>query len=43
MKRKADFILGMIFAAATIAFIVLLLTDDTFFQWAFNRHHNVLS
>ncbi len=43
MKKKTDFILGMFFTAATIAFIVLFLVNDTFFNWAFERHHNILS
>lgn len=43
MNKKTDFIIGMIFAIATIIFIVLFLTNDTFFNWAFARHHNILS
>jgi len=43
MKKKIDFILGMIFAVATIIFIVIFLTNDMFFNWAFERHHNILS
>jgi hypothetical protein len=43
MKKKIDFIVGMLFAAATILFIVIFLSDDAFFNWAFERHHNVLS
>lgn len=43
MNRKADVITGMLFAAATVIFIALFLTDDTFFHWAFERHHNILS
>jgi len=43
MNKKTDFILGMIFAFATIIFIVLFLTNDAFFNWAFERHHNILS
>lgn len=43
MKKKIDYILGSIFALATIGFIVLLLTNDAFFTWAFERHHNILS
>jgi hypothetical protein len=43
MKKKTDFILGMLFAAATIIFIVIFLTNDIFFNWAFERHHNILS
>lgn len=43
MNKKTDFILGMIFAVATIIFIVLFLSNDMFFNWAFERHHNILS
>jgi len=43
MKKKTDFITGMLFAAATILFIIFFLTNDMFFNWAFKRHHNILS
>lgn len=43
MNKKTDFILGMLFAVASIIFIVLFLTNDIFFNWAFERHHNILS
>lgn len=43
MNKKMDFILGMIFAAATVIFILVFLTNDLFFNWAFNRHHNIIS
>lgn len=43
MNKKTDFIIGMLFATATIIFIVLFLTNDTFFNWAFERHHNIMS
>lgn len=43
MKMKIDFAVGMFFAAATIVFLVLFMTNDAFFNWAFARHHNVLS
>ena len=43
MNKKTDFMLGMLFAVATIIFIVLFLSNDTFFEWAFERHHNILS
>lgn len=43
MKKKIDFILGLVFAIATILFIILFLTNDSFFNWAFERHHNILS
>lgn len=43
MTKKMDYILGVVFAVATVIFIILFLTDDIFFNWAFERHHNVLS
>lgn len=43
MNKKTDFTLGILFAIATIIFIVLFLTNEMFFNWAFERHHNVLS
>ncbi|MGI6584871.1 MAG: hypothetical protein ACOX3L_02755 [Lutisporaceae bacterium] len=43
MKKRIDFILGMLFSTASIVFIVLFLTDETFLNWAFERHHNILS
>jgi len=43
MSKKIDFIIGMVFAVATVIFIALFLSNDIFFNWAFERHHNVLS
>ncbi len=43
MTKKMDLMLGMLFAAATVIFVVVFLTNDIFFNWAFARHHNVLS
>lgn len=43
MNRKMDRFVGMVFAAATVVFLILFLTNDVFFTWAFARHHNVLS
>jgi len=43
MKKKIDLMLGILFAVATIIFILLFLTNDIFFHWAFERHHNILS
>jgi hypothetical protein len=43
VNKKMDFVLGILFAAATIIFIALFLTNDLFFHWAFERHHNILS
>lgn len=43
MSKRTDLTLGILFAIATLLFIVLFLTNDTFFNWAFERHHNILS
>ncbi len=43
MSKKIDFVIGMVFAIATIIFILLFITNDAFFNWAFERHHNILS
>lgn len=43
MSKKLDLVLGMLFAVATVIFITVFLTNDIFFSWAFERHHNVLS
>jgi len=43
MSKKIDVILAVIFATATAIFILMFLTNDLFFNWAFSRHHNVLS
>ncbi len=41
--RKYDKHLGLVFAALTILFIVLAITNASFFDWAFERHKNQLS
>lgn len=43
MNKKMDFILGIIFAIATVIFIWFFLSNEMFFEWAFKRHHNILS
>ncbi len=43
MSKKIDFILGVLFAFAAIVFIVLFLSNNIFFNWAFERHYNILS
>jgi hypothetical protein len=43
MTKKMDYLLGAIFAVSTVIFLVVFLTNDVFFHWAFARHHNVLS
>ncbi|MDW7660802.1 MAG: hypothetical protein SCL54_05155 [Bacillota bacterium] len=42
-KKKIDLLVGSIFGIATIVFIILFFTNDSFFMWAFDRHHNILS
>lgn len=42
-KKKIDLLLGSIFGIATIVFIIMFFTNDSFFKWAFDRHHNILS
>ncbi len=42
-NQKMDFMIGMLFAALTAIAILLFFTNDAFFKWAFDRHHNVLS
>ncbi len=43
MKKKIDIILGTMFLIATGIFIWIFLSNDIFFNWAFERHHNILS
>ena len=43
MTKKIDYILGIVFAVATVVFVILFLTNDNIFNWAFARHHNIWS
>ncbi len=43
MIKKSDLILAIIFGIATIVFIILMITNNNFFTWAWDRHHNILS
>ena len=43
MTKKMDYILGIVFAVATVVFVILFLTNDNIFSWAFARHHNIWS
>lgn len=43
LSKKADFIIGMLFAFATIVLVIVFLNNEVFFEWAFARHHNILS
>ena len=42
-SRSTDIILGILSLALTILFITVLLVNDSFFTWVFNRHHNQIS
>ncbi len=39
-NRKSDLIIGGIFLSLTILFIVVSITNKSFFEWIFERHHN---
>lgn len=43
MSRKLDIILAVIFASLTIVFILLMIFNNTFFDFAWQRHHSPLS
>ena len=44
MKLKTyDKIFGTLFAVASIVIIVVFFSSNSFFEWAFARHHNTLS
>jgi hypothetical protein len=46
MKMKnlnKDHSIAILFALLTLLFIVMFMTNRTFFDWAFDRHHNQLS
>ena len=43
MTRKLDLSLATIFGFLTIGFIVLMIFNNSFFEFAWNRHHNPLS
>ena len=40
MKPKTDKIIGGIFFALTILFIMVSMINEPFFDWVFERHHN---
>lgn len=42
-NKHMDFIVGMCFAALTALFLVLFFVNQSFFNWAFERHHNMIS
>ena len=41
MIKKYDKAIATLFALLTVVFIIAFFTNDTFFQWAFARHHNI--
>lgn len=43
MLKKYEKVIATVFALLTIVFIVVFLTNDSFFEWTFVRHHNILS
>lgn len=40
MNKKSDILLGTLLLIVTLAFITLLMTNQSFFDWAFARHRN---
>lgn len=43
MLRRNDKKMAVVFALLTIALIVLAMTNDNFFDWAYERHQNQMS
>ena len=41
--RKFDIVIGILFGITTIILIHLFFSNDIFFMWVFQRHHNMLS
>lgn len=39
-NRKTDYFIGGVFLALTIVFILVSMTNESFFDWVFERHHN---
>lgn len=39
-KWNKDIIIAVVFMALTFVFIVVAMTNQSFFDWAFERHHN---
>lgn len=42
-NKKADWIGGAVFLALTFIFVFLMIFNTQFFDWAWGRHHNMLS
>lgn len=43
MKNKYDKLVALLFALGTLLFIVLAFNNNSFFNWAYERHQNQLS
>jgi len=43
LKLNKDHIVAIFFGALTVMFVVISMTNQTFFDWVFDRHHNQLS
>ena len=41
MIKKYDKAIAIFFVLLTVVLIITFFTNDTFFQWAFARHHNI--
>jgi hypothetical protein len=39
-KQNKDYVISISFALLTVLFIVSSMTNQTFFDWVFDRHHN---
>lgn len=42
-NKLQDILGGCVFGTLTLIFLIVFLTNEQFFTWAFNRHHNLLS
>ena len=40
MNKQTDQIIGAMFLALSVLFVVVALSNSVFFNWAFQRHHN---
>jgi len=43
LKLNKDHTVAIFFGALTVMFVVISMTNQTFFDWVFDRHHNQLS
>lgn len=42
-RKKADKVIALALALSTVFFLILAFTNDSFFNWAYDRHQNQLS